>query len=181
MPLCIDTEDPEALGAALKSYEGKPLINSVNGEERSLEAVLPLVKEHGATVIGLCMDEDGIPSSADVRLKVMENLIMVKPRKGMFVADIAVTDLLQIFEMRVELESFATRLATQRINQDEMVELKNLAKEYQEVAYSSKEILINLDARFNYLLAKSSHNKFLIKEIGHLYNLSLRIWYIVLN
>ena len=53
VPLCIDTADPEALAAALKLYEGKALVNSVNGEERSLEAVLPLVKDHGAAVIGL--------------------------------------------------------------------------------------------------------------------------------
>ncbi|MEJ2748771.1 MAG: dihydropteroate synthase [Anaerolineae bacterium] len=55
VPLCIDTADPEALSAALSVYEGKALINSVNGEERSLDAVLPLAKEHGAAVIGLCM------------------------------------------------------------------------------------------------------------------------------
>jgi DNA-binding GntR family transcriptional regulator len=111
----------------------------------------------------------------------MENLVMVTPRKGMFVADIAVTDLLQIFELRVELESFATRLATQRINQDEIIEIKNLAEKYRRANHSSKECLIDLDGRFHSLLAKASHNKFLIKEIEHYYNLSLRIWYIALN
>jgi 5-methyltetrahydrofolate--homocysteine methyltransferase len=75
VPLCIDTADPEALAAALSVYEGKALINSVNGEERSLEAVLPLVKEYGAAVIGLCMDDDGIPESAEARLKVAGKII----------------------------------------------------------------------------------------------------------
>ena len=75
VPLCIDTADPEALEAALKTYNGKALVNSVNGEERSLTAVLPLVKEHGAAVIGLCMDDDGIPATADARLKVAANII----------------------------------------------------------------------------------------------------------
>ena len=75
VPLCIDTADPEALEAALSLYEGKALINSVNGEERSLEAVLPLAKEFGAAVIGLCMDDDGIPATADDRLKVASNII----------------------------------------------------------------------------------------------------------
>ena len=70
VPLCIDTADPEALEAALSLYEGKALVNSVNGEERALEAVLPLVKEYGAAVIGLCMDDDGIPETPEQRLAV---------------------------------------------------------------------------------------------------------------
>ena len=74
-PLCIDTADPDALSAALSVYEGAPLVNSVNGEERSLEEVLPLVKEHNAAVIGLCMDDDGIPETPEARLAVAEKII----------------------------------------------------------------------------------------------------------
>ncbi|MGD8406765.1 MAG: GntR family transcriptional regulator [Anaerolineales bacterium] len=110
-----------------------------------------------------------------------ENLVMVTPRKGMFVADIAVTDLLQIFEVRVELESFATRLAAERITEGELTDLQKLAKSYQEVDISDKEALIKLDGEFHALLANATHNKFLIKEIEYYYNLSLRIWYIALN
>ena len=110
-----------------------------------------------------------------------ENLVMVTPRKGMFVADIAVTDLLQIFEVRVELESFATKLAAERITEQEISELQKLAKAYQEVDLSDKDALIKLDGEFHALLANATHNKFLIKEIEHYYNLSLRIWYIALN
>jgi 5-methyltetrahydrofolate--homocysteine methyltransferase len=58
VPLCIDTADPEALRAALEIYDGKALINSTNGEEKSLEAILPLVKEFKTAVIGLCMDDE---------------------------------------------------------------------------------------------------------------------------
>jgi 5-methyltetrahydrofolate--homocysteine methyltransferase len=75
VPLCIDTADPAALEAALSSYGGKALINSVNGEERSLKAVLPLVKEYGAAVIGLCMDDDGIPETPEQRLAVAGKII----------------------------------------------------------------------------------------------------------
>jgi len=57
VPLCIDTANPSALEAALSIYAGKALVNSVNGEEKSLKAVLPLVKEYDAAVIGLCMDK----------------------------------------------------------------------------------------------------------------------------
>lgn len=69
VPLCIDTNNPEALAAALSMYEGKALVNSVNGEQKSLEAILPLVKEHQSAVIGLCMDDDGIPPTPEARLK----------------------------------------------------------------------------------------------------------------
>jgi 5-methyltetrahydrofolate--homocysteine methyltransferase len=75
VPLCIDTADPAALTATLASYEGKALVNSTNGEERSMAAVLPLVKEYGAAVIGLCMDDDGIPETPEARLKVAAKII----------------------------------------------------------------------------------------------------------
>ena len=75
VPLCIDTADPLALEAALSIYEGNPLVNSVNGEEASLNAILPLVKEYEASVIGLCMDDEGIPESAEARLKVADKII----------------------------------------------------------------------------------------------------------
>lgn len=75
VPLCIDTADPAALAAALAGYGGKALVNSVNGEERSMAAVLPLVQEYGAAVIGLCMDDDGIPETPEARLKVAAKII----------------------------------------------------------------------------------------------------------
>jgi len=93
VPLCIDTADPEALEAALKTYDGKALINSVNGEERSLTAVLPLVKDYGAAVIGLCMDDDGIPATADARLKVASNIIERAGKLGIPTEDIVVDPL----------------------------------------------------------------------------------------
>jgi DNA-binding GntR family transcriptional regulator len=110
-----------------------------------------------------------------------ENLVMVTPRKGMFVADIAVTDLIQIFEVRVELESFATSLAAQRVTENEITKLQKLATEYREADPSDKDFLIHLDSEFHLLLAKATHNKFLAKEIEYYYNLSLRIWYMALN
>ena len=79
VPICIDTADGKALAAALAMHkelnpDGKPLINSVNGEEASLARVLPLVQEYGA-VIGLCMDDDGIPETPEGRLKVAEKIV----------------------------------------------------------------------------------------------------------
>ncbi|MGB2955386.1 MAG: dihydropteroate synthase [Anaerolineales bacterium] len=75
MPLCFDTADNKALETALSIYEGKALINSINGEEERLATVLPLVKEYDAAVIALCMDDDGIPPTAEARFKVAAKMI----------------------------------------------------------------------------------------------------------
>jgi 5-methyltetrahydrofolate--homocysteine methyltransferase len=93
VPLCIDTADPEALQAALATYSGKALVNSVNGEERSLDSVLPLVKEYGAAVIGLCMDDDGIPETAEERLAVAGKILDRAARLGIPPADVLIDPL----------------------------------------------------------------------------------------
>ncbi len=75
VPLCLDSSNPKALEAALKVYKGKALINSVNGSETSLKGMLPLVKEYGAAVIGLTMDEEGIPKTADRRVTIARKIV----------------------------------------------------------------------------------------------------------
>lgn len=75
VPLCLDSPNPAALEAALKINQGKALINSVNGEEKSLAAVLPLAKEYEAAVIGLVMDDDGITHDPEKRLKIAEKIL----------------------------------------------------------------------------------------------------------
>lgn len=82
MPLCIDTADNKALETALSIYEGKALINSVNGEKERLASVLPLVKEYDAVVIALCMDDDGIPPTAEARFKVAAKMIEQADKLG---------------------------------------------------------------------------------------------------
>jgi len=93
VPLCIDTADPEALEAALSLYEGKALVNSVNGEEKSMANVLPLVKEHGAAVIGLCMDDDGIPETPQQRLAVANKIIENAGKLGIPAEDVIIDPL----------------------------------------------------------------------------------------
>ncbi len=74
-PLCLDSANPEALEAALKVYKGKPLVNSVTGEEHSLARVLPLVKKYGAAVVGLVQDEKGIPKDAEGRVSAARKIV----------------------------------------------------------------------------------------------------------
>ncbi len=93
VPLCIDTTNPAALEAALKIYQGKALINSTNGEEKSLKAVLPLAKEYGAAVIGLCIDDSGIPATAEARLAVAAKIIERAAQLGIPTTDVIIDPL----------------------------------------------------------------------------------------
>ncbi|MBC8333309.1 MAG: GntR family transcriptional regulator [Anaerolineae bacterium] len=110
-----------------------------------------------------------------------ENLVTVTPRRGMFVADITVTDLTQIFEVRVVIESLAAQLATKRITPDQLAKLRQLAQEYQLASLEDKNELIQLDEAFHSLIGQAAQNKFLEKDLKHYYNLSLRIWYLAIN
>jgi 5-methyltetrahydrofolate--homocysteine methyltransferase len=89
-PLCIDSANAGALKAALKIYKGKPLVNSVSGEERSLERVLPLIKEYGAAVVGLTQDDNGIPKDAATRIAIAEKIVNRAAQMGIPREDIVI-------------------------------------------------------------------------------------------
>ncbi len=74
LPLQIDSSDPATIERALRIYNGKPMVNSVNGKRESLEAILPLVKKYGGVLVGLCLDEDGIPPHADGRVRIAKRI-----------------------------------------------------------------------------------------------------------
>lgn len=93
VPLCIDSNDPKILEAGLKFATGKPLVNSVNGEEKQLSAVLPIVKERGAAVLGLTIGENGIPATAEERLVVAGHIIERAAKMGIPVEDIIIDPL----------------------------------------------------------------------------------------
>ena len=75
IPLCLDSPNPKAIEAALKVAGGKCLINSVNGEDKSMNALLPIAKEYGAAIIGLTMDDDGITHDPEKRLAIAEKIL----------------------------------------------------------------------------------------------------------
>jgi len=75
VPLCLDSRKVKALAAALAVCPGRPIVNSVTGEESSLEEVLPLVKEFGVPVIGLTLDEKGIPAEAEARVEIAHRIV----------------------------------------------------------------------------------------------------------
>jgi 5-methyltetrahydrofolate--homocysteine methyltransferase len=93
VPLCLDSPNPKAIEAALKVAEGKCLINSVNGEETSMKALLPVAKEYGAAIIGLCMDEEGITHDPERRLRVAEKIIDRAVKTGINEEDVVIDPL----------------------------------------------------------------------------------------
>ena len=88
LPVCIDSANPAALEAGLKAMRGRALVNSVNGETPKLRTVLPIVAEYNAAVIALCMDDNGIPTTPEARLKVAENILNEAARLGIKPEDV---------------------------------------------------------------------------------------------
>ncbi|MGA1978862.1 MAG: dihydropteroate synthase [Bacteroidales bacterium] len=93
VPLCLDSPNPKAIDSALKVALGKCLINSVDGEEKSLDAFIPVARDHGAAIIGLCMDETGITSDSEKRLAIAERIINRAVRTGIKAEDVIIDPL----------------------------------------------------------------------------------------
>ena len=113
LPISIDTSNAAALGTALKACPGKPLVNSVNGEEDSLQRVLPLVKEHGAAVIGLVMDEEGVPKTPERRLEVAEKIVASAVQQGIARGDVILDPL--ALSVGADQQAVLTTLETIRL------------------------------------------------------------------
>lgn len=90
LPLQLDTANTDALEKALRVYNGKPLVNSVNGKKESLDTVLPLVKKYGAAVVALTLDENGIPSTVEGRIEIAKRIIAQAERYGIEKKDILI-------------------------------------------------------------------------------------------
>jgi len=111
VPLCIDSANAQALRAALQVYPGKALINSVNGEEASLKRVLPLVKEFGAAVIGLTMDDNGIACDAASRVAIAKKIVARAEEYGIPREDV----LIDCLAMAVSADMTAARVTLETI------------------------------------------------------------------
>ncbi|MCC8161183.1 MAG: homocysteine S-methyltransferase family protein [Oscillospiraceae bacterium] len=74
LPLQIDSSDPATIERALRIYNGKPMVNSVNGKEESIRAIMPIVQKYGGVLVGLCLDENGIPAKAEQRFEIAKKI-----------------------------------------------------------------------------------------------------------
>jgi DNA-binding GntR family transcriptional regulator len=163
----------EALTNADKAYQIiKEKIVSIQMQPGSIIREADLMKELGL---------GRTPIREALKRLQAENLVVSTPRRGMSVADIAITDLIQIYEIRVELEALGARLAARRITPEQLDELRDLVEEYRHADKEDKKILIDLDSHFHELIARATHNNFLCNELDLFHNLSLRIWHLALN
>jgi len=110
-----------------------------------------------------------------------EDLVTVVPRRGMFVADISITDLQKIFEVRIVLEGFCARLAAQRVTQEHLAQMESLLEELEQLSNEDVEALMHSDRHFHQLLYQAADNEFLSEALNRLYAPSLRLWHLALD
>jgi 5-methyltetrahydrofolate--homocysteine methyltransferase len=117
IPICLDSPNPKALANALPITPGKPMLNSVNGKQESLQAILPLVRERGAPVIGLTMDEQGIPKDADGRVMIAGRIPETAAKYGIPAEDVIIDPL--VLTVGAEIEAGVVTLETiQRVQSE---------------------------------------------------------------
>lgn len=118
IPLCLDSTNPKVLEQGLKQYQGKALINSVNGEKASLENILPLAKRYGAAVVGLTLDETGIPSKAEGRLEIARRIVAACEQYGIKRQDIYLDSL--VFTVGTDINGPRETLRTMKLIRQEL-------------------------------------------------------------
>ncbi|MDY3030715.1 MAG: homocysteine S-methyltransferase family protein [Clostridia bacterium] len=116
LPLQIDSSDPATLERALRIYNGKPMVNSVNGKRESLDAILPIVQKYGGVLVGLCLDEDGIPSAAEDRVEIARKIADEAQKYGIKKKDL-VMDALTLTVSAQQTESAETIKALKLIKE----------------------------------------------------------------
>jgi DNA-binding GntR family transcriptional regulator len=110
-----------------------------------------------------------------------EDLVFFAPRRGMFVADISITDLQKIWEVRLVLEGFCARLAAQRATEDQLAEMETIIQEMRQMPEGNSKALMAIDERFHDLLYEAADNEFLTDTLRRLHALSFRLWHLVLD
>ncbi|OQY16713.1 MAG: hypothetical protein B6I35_15510 [Anaerolineaceae bacterium 4572_32.2] len=121
------------------------------------------------------------PVREALRQLAAEKLVTIVPRRGAFVADISITDLQKLFEVRAMLEGFCARLAVQRITLDQIAQMEVILQDMEKVENGNTRALMDIDERFHGLLYQAADNEFLAEELNRLYDLSLRLWHLALN
>ncbi len=116
-PLQIDTTNPDVLEAALRVYNGKAIVNSVNGEDESIQNILPIVKKYGASVVGLTLDKNGIPKSADGRFEIAQRILNAALAIGIRKEDVYI-DCLTLTASAEQENVMSTVVALRRVKQE---------------------------------------------------------------
>ena len=126
------------------------------------------------------LDMGEVPVREALRLLAHENLVQVTPRHGLYVAGVDVSDLEQISEMRISLETLCARLAAQWATADDLAVLEALRAEQARVPPEDMHRLFDLDHKFHRAIAQAARNKYLAQTLERLFGLSRRLWYVLL-
>jgi DNA-binding GntR family transcriptional regulator len=124
------------------------------------------------------------PIRQALRRLALENLVVILPRRGTLVADLNMSDLQKIFEIRIELEALAAQLAAERALPDQIAAMENLLAQLDQIRSSGEQSydrLIEIDHEAHQLLAEAAHNEFLAATLSQLYSHVLRLWYVSLD
>lgn len=130
LPLQLDSSDVNALEKGLRIYNGKAVVNSVNGEEKSLHSILPLIKKYGASVVGLTLDEKGIPQKAEDRFKIAEKILNTAlsygiKKEDVFIDCLTLTASVQQAEVVETLK--AVRMVTEKLGLKTVLGVSNIS------------------------------------------------------
>jgi DNA-binding GntR family transcriptional regulator len=120
------------------------------------------------------------PVREALKLLAHENLVVITPRHGLYVADVNIPDLEQLSEMRLTLEGLSARLAAQRATPDDLVVLEALRQEQANTPPEEPRRLFDVDHKFHQAVAQAAHNKYLADSLERLFGLSQRLWYLAL-
>lgn len=126
------------------------------------------------------LDLGVVPVREALKLLAHENLVVITPRHGLYVADVNVPDLEQLSEMRLTLESLGARLAAQRATADDIVVLEALREEQATTPAEDSRRLFDIDHKFHQAIAQAAGNKYLADSLERLFGLSQRLWYLAL-
>lgn len=126
------------------------------------------------------LDMGLVPIREALKLLAHENLVVITPRHGLYVADVDLPDLEQLSEMRLALEGLSARLAAQRATSDDLVVLEALRQEQANTPAEDSRRLFDVDHKFHQAVARAAHNKYLADSLERLFGLSQRLWYLAL-
>jgi DNA-binding GntR family transcriptional regulator len=126
------------------------------------------------------LDMGLVPVREALKLLAHDNLVVITPRHGLYVADVNVPDLEQLSEMRLALEGLSAHLAAQRATPDDIVVLEALRREQAATPSADSKRLFDVDHKFHQAIAQAAHNKYLADSLERLFGLSQRLWYLAL-
>jgi DNA-binding GntR family transcriptional regulator len=130
--------------------------------------------------LGQRLDLGQVPVREALKLLAHDDLVVITPHHGLYVADVNIPDLERISEMRLSLETLCARLAAERASDDDLTVLDALCLELPEIPSKEYQKLLDLDHRFHRAMAQATQNRYLAKTLDHFLRLSQRLWYLAL-